>query len=105
MEAASLFCALFKINVDFKPFLIFVPGTRLLENAITFSSCVGGFEDVKNQCPAGEARQARPRRHAVSRRLGGRPRKAKCLERKSTTIVFHQENWEMKCMKIQKTIN
>ncbi|MBB6443507.1 hypothetical protein HNR53_000095 [Bacillus benzoevorans] len=37
------------------------------------------------QCPAGIARQTRPRRHEVARRLGGRPRKAKCLERKSTT--------------------
>jgi hypothetical protein len=32
--------------------LICAEGTRLLENAIAFSSCVGRFEEV-NQCPAG----------------------------------------------------
>ncbi|MBB6443459.1 hypothetical protein [Bacillus benzoevorans] len=42
-----------------------------------------GVEGTKT--PAGTARQTRPRRHEVARRLGGRPRKAKCLERKSTT--------------------
>ncbi len=39
--------------------------------------------------PAGEASKARPRRHEVSRRLGSRPRIAKCLERKST-IKFNR---------------
>ncbi len=41
------------------------------------------------QTPAGEAKQTRPRRHEVSRRLGGRLRKAKCLERKST-LMFNR---------------
>jgi len=31
-----------------------------------------GVEGTKT--PAGEARQARPRRHEVSRRIGGRPK-------------------------------
>jgi hypothetical protein len=52
---------------------------------LTFDHLLIGMEGTKT--PAGEARQARPHRHAVSRRLGGRPRKAKCLEWKSTTLV------------------
>jgi hypothetical protein len=32
--------------------LIGAEGARLLENAIAFSSCVGGFEE-EFQCPAG----------------------------------------------------
>jgi len=60
-----------KYIVDFGSWLIVVEGTKI---------------------PAGEARQSRPRRHGVSRRLGGRPRKAKFLERKSTTMFNRLKN-------------
>jgi len=44
--------AVLKDIFDFVTLLICAEGARLLENAIAFSSCVGGFRDV-NQCPAG----------------------------------------------------
>jgi hypothetical protein len=44
--------ALLKLKIDFGTLLISAEGARLLENAIAFSSCVGGFEGVI-QCPAG----------------------------------------------------
>jgi hypothetical protein len=37
----------------FETKLIGAEGERLLQNAIAFPSCVGGFKDVI-QCPAGE---------------------------------------------------
>jgi hypothetical protein len=39
-----------KIIVDFATMLIGAEGPRLLENAIAFPSCMGGFKDVI-QCP------------------------------------------------------
>ncbi len=57
----------------------------MLKQYCDFVSLLIAVEGTKT--PAGEARQSRPRRHEVSRRLGGRPRKAKCLERKSTTLL------------------
>ncbi len=48
-------------------------GTKTPRKFYRIFSCVGGFKEVI-QCPAGEARQSRPRRHEVSRRLGGRPK-------------------------------
>jgi hypothetical protein len=48
--------AVLKVIVDFMTLLICAEGTRLLENAIAFSSCVGKFKDA-NQCPAGLAGQ------------------------------------------------
>jgi hypothetical protein len=69
---------------DFGTLFIGTEGTRLLENAIAFSSCVGGFVDVKfnvlREDGAGETPQA-------LRRRGGfpnRPQKAKCLSLQST---------------------
>jgi hypothetical protein len=64
---------------DFGTLLIGTEGTRLLENAIAFSSCVGGFVDVKFNV-------LRETPQALKRRGGfpNRPRKAKCLEWKST---------------------
>ena len=53
--------------------LIVVEGTKTPRKFYRIFSCVGEFKEVI-QCPAGEARQSRPRRHAVSRRLGGRPK-------------------------------
>jgi hypothetical protein len=41
-----------KLIFDFATMLIGAEGARLLENAIAFPSCVGGFKDVI-QCPAG----------------------------------------------------
>ncbi|MDQ0975260.1 hypothetical protein QFZ31_005138 [Neobacillus niacini] len=45
---------------------------RLLENAIAFSSCVGGFED-EIQCPAGGRGWGDPAGALASRRLPGTP--------------------------------
>ncbi len=39
------------------------------------------------QTPAGDARQARPRRHVVSRRLGGRPKVREVPGTKINNIV------------------
>ncbi|CRK84702.1 hypothetical protein BN000_04748 [Neobacillus massiliamazoniensis] len=67
----------------FETMLIGAEGARLLENAIAFPSCVGGFKDVI-QCPAGVRGRGDP---TGAKRRGGspeRPRKAKRLERKST---------------------
>jgi hypothetical protein len=54
--------AVLMLNVDFGTLLICAEGTRLLENAIAFSSCVGGFEDEKisvlREDGAGETPQA-----------------------------------------------
>jgi hypothetical protein len=47
--------------------LIGAEGARLLENAIAFPSCVGGFKDVI-QCPAGDPAGAK-----ALRRLPGTP--------------------------------
>jgi hypothetical protein len=73
-----------KANFYFGTLLICAEGTRLLENAIAFSSCVGGFVDVKfnvlREDGAGETPQALQRRGGSP----NRPRKAKCLEWKST---------------------
>jgi hypothetical protein len=52
--------------------LICAEGTRLLENAIAFSSCVGGFEEV-NQCPAGGRGRGDPADALASRRLPAPP--------------------------------
>jgi hypothetical protein len=58
--------------------LIGAEGARLLENAIAFPSCVGGFKDVI-QCPAGVRGRGDPTDAIAPRRLPGPP-----LERKST---------------------
>jgi hypothetical protein len=62
--------AVLKVIVDFMTLLICAEGTRLLENAIAFSSCVGKFNDA-NQCPAGLAGQGETPQ-ALKRR-GGSP--------------------------------
>ncbi|SDM74564.1 hypothetical protein SAMN05443253_105183 [Bacillus sp. OK048] len=54
--------------VDISTLLIGVEGTRLLENAIAFSSCVGRFEDVI-QCPAGGRGRGDPTGASAPRRL------------------------------------
>jgi hypothetical protein len=58
--------------------LIGAEGTRLLENAIAYPSCVGGFKDVI-QCPAGVRDRGDPAGAKAPRRLPEPP-----LERKST---------------------
>jgi hypothetical protein len=45
-----------KLIIDFATMLIGAEGARLLENAIAFPSCVGGFKDVNS------TGQGRPRR-------------------------------------------
>jgi hypothetical protein len=67
-----------KLIVDFATMLIGAEGARLLENAIAFPSCVGGFKDVI-QCPAGVRGRGDPAGAIAPRRLPEPP-----LERKST---------------------
>jgi hypothetical protein len=52
--------------------LIGAEGARLLENAIAFPSCVGGFKDVI-QCPAGVRGRGDPAGARAPRRLPGTP--------------------------------
>ena len=64
--------ALLNGNVDFVTMLIGVDTRRLLENAIAFSSCVGGFKDVI-QCPAGVRSRGDPAGVFAVRRLPAPP--------------------------------
>jgi hypothetical protein len=68
---------MYKVHDNFSAMLIGAEGARLLENAIAFPSCVGGFKDVivLREYGAGETPQAQ----VAPRRLPGPP-----LERKST---------------------
>jgi hypothetical protein len=59
----------------FETMLIGAEGARLLENAIAFPSCVGGFKDVI-QCPAGVGAGETPQ--ALKRR-GGSPERPRML--------------------------
>ncbi|MBM7652394.1 hypothetical protein JOC76_001851 [Neobacillus cucumis] len=72
------------IIVDFGTMLIGAEGARLLENAIAFSSCVGGPEE-EYQSPAGVRGRGDPADASASRRLPGTPAESERLERKSTS--------------------
>ena len=61
-----------KVIVDFGTMLIGAEDARLLENAIAFSSCVGGFEE-EFQCPAGVRGWGDPTGALAPRRLPGTP--------------------------------
>ncbi|MBM7654187.1 hypothetical protein JOC76_003671 [Neobacillus cucumis] len=78
--------AVLKTFVDFGTMLIGAEGARLLENAIAFSSCVGGFEE-EFQCPAGVRGRGDPT-GAFSAEEAPRHARgfAERLERKSTSI-------------------
>ena len=58
---------------DLLTLLIGAEGTRLLENAIAFSSCVGGLEEAF-QCPAGYRGHWRPHRRQSAEEAPGPPR-------------------------------
>jgi hypothetical protein len=76
--------AVLKVIVDLLTMLIGAEGARLLENAIAFPSCVGGFKDAHSMS-CGRTGQGRPRRRLSAEEAPpNRPRKAKRLERKST---------------------
>jgi hypothetical protein len=62
----------------FETMLIGAEGARLLENAIAFPSCVGGFKDVI-QCPAGVLGRGDPTGALAPRRLPGTPADARFL--------------------------
>jgi hypothetical protein len=61
-----------KLSVNMRTMMIGAEGARLLENAIAFSSCVGGYEDVI-QCPAGVRDRGDPTGAIPPRRLPGPP--------------------------------
>ena len=61
-----------KQNIDIGTLLICSEGARLLENAIAFSSCVGGLKEVI-QCPAGVRDRGDPAGALATRRLPGTP--------------------------------
>jgi hypothetical protein len=62
LDARTLFIlkAVLKVIVDLLTMLIGAEGARLLENAIAFPSCVGGFKDA-NSMSCGRTGQGRPR--------------------------------------------
>ncbi|MBM7653711.1 hypothetical protein JOC76_003189 [Neobacillus cucumis] len=77
-----------KAIVDFETMLIGAEGARLLENAIAFSSCVGGLEE-EFQCPAGVRGRGDP---ADAFSVEEAPRHARGfaerLQRKSTFMFY-----------------
>ena len=84
---------------------------RLLENAIAFSSCVGGFKDVI-QSPAGERGRGDSTGVFAERSSPDRPRKAKRLSLQSTAKFLHRSASKIKirfigyiCMKLIQNPN
>jgi hypothetical protein len=92
--------AVLKVIVDLLTMLIGAEGARLLENAIAFPSCVGGFKDANSMSCGRTGQGDTPQ--ALKRRGGSpyRPRKAKLLERKSTckfNIALMIKRWLYLC--------
>ncbi|WHZ00654.1 hypothetical protein QNH48_16455 [Neobacillus sp. YX16] len=68
-----------KLNIDFGTLLICAEGSRLLENAIAFSSCVGRIEDeinVLQEDGTGETRSSLSAEEQEKRKHLVQPRQA-----------------------------
>jgi hypothetical protein len=75
-----------KVTIDLRTLLFCAEGARLLENAIAFSSCVGGFEEV-NQCPAGGRDRGDPAGALAPRRLPEPPAESEAPGAQSNSLI------------------
>jgi hypothetical protein len=80
--------AMLKVIVDFRTLLICAEGTRLLENAIAFSSCVGKFKDA-NQCPAGLAGQGETPQARSAEEAHRPPAESEVPGAQINSLVYH----------------